>query len=803
MDQHRTDDRETLEIPESLPLLPVRDLVVFPYMIAPIFVSRPLSIAAIDEATDGDRLLFLAAQKEAREEHPGADAIHEVGTVCMIMRRRKLPDGRLKIVVQGIAKGRISRFLRSEPAIRVGIRPLHDQAAPVDDRVEAMLRSCRDDLEKIVQLGKAVSPDILAVIAGIGDPGRMADLVASHLALKVSEAQGLLACLDPVERLAMVGGYLQRERSLQKLQQHIQASAREEMSRSQREYFLREQLRQIQSQLGEGDGKLEEIEELRERIAKAGMPDDVKGEAEKQLRRLSGMHADSAEASVIRTYLDWLTDMPWANETPDRLDLREAKAVLDEDHYGLDEVKERLLEYLGVLKLKADMKGPILCLAGPPGVGKTSLGKSVARAMGRGFVRVSLGGVRDEAEVRGHRRTYVGAMPGRIVQAIKQAGSKNPVVLLDEVDKLGQDFRGDPSAALLEVLDPEQNKAFRDHYLNVDFDLSKVLFIATANLLDPIPGPLRDRMEVIRIAGYTDRDKLHICKQHILPRQLEAHGLGPDLFEISDRAIRTLIRGWTREAGLRNLERQIAKLCRKVARRVAEGRTRKTLITAKSLPRWLGPMRYVDDPALAVDEVGVSTGLAWTQVGGEILQVEASATPGKSGLILTGHLGDVMKESVRAALTWVRSRAGELGIAPSFFDEREIHVHVPAGAIPKDGPSAGIAMATALVSVATGIPVRHDVAMTGELTLRGRVMPIGGLKEKLLAARRHGIREVLIPVGNEKDLAEVPRIVSRRVRIVPVRTLDDVLERALAHPRAGAAANDPPVRRRRSAAGRG
>jgi len=801
MDHHRTDDRETFEIPESLPLLPVRDLVVFPYMIAPIFVSRPLSIAAIDEAFDGDRLLFLAAQKEARDERPGADAIHDVGTVCMIMRRRKLPDGRLKIVVQGIAKGRIERFLRSEPSIRVGIRPLHDEIAPNDDRVEAMLRSCRDDLERIVQLGKAVSPDILAVIAGIGEPGRMADLVASHLALKVSEAQGLLACLDPVERLATVGGYLQREHGLQQMQQHIQASAREEMSRSQREYFLREQLRQIQSQLGEGDGKLEEVEQLRERIAKAGMPEDVKGEANKQLRRLSGMHADSAEASVIRTYLDWLTEMPWAKETQDRLDLKEAKAVLDEDHYGLDEVKERLLEYLGVRKLKADMKGPILCLAGPPGVGKTSLGKSVARAMGRGFVRVSLGGVRDEAEVRGHRRTYVGAMPGRIVQAIKQAGSSNPVVLLDEVDKLGQDFRGDPSAALLEVLDPEQNKTFRDHYLNVDFDLSKVLFIATANLLDPIPGPLRDRMEVIPIAGYTDRDKLHISKRHILPRQLEAHGIGPELFEISDRALKTLIRGWTREAGLRNLERQTAKLCRKVARRVAEGRTRKTTIPAKSLPRWLGPMRYVDDPALAVDEIGVSTGLAWTQAGGEILQIEASATQGKGGLILTGQLGDVMKESVRAALTWVRSRAKELGIEPSFFDEREIHVHVPAGAIPKDGPSAGIAMATALVSVAAGIPARHDVAMTGELTLRGRVMPIGGLKEKLLAAMRHGIREVLIPAGNEKDLADVPSIVARRVRIVPVRTLDEVLERALATPRAPAAANDPPGRKRRSAAG--
>ncbi|HEY0838696.1 MAG TPA: endopeptidase La [Vulgatibacter sp.] len=790
MAQPRTDDRETFEVPESLPLLPIRDLVVFPYMIAPIFVSRELSVAAIDEAFEGDRLLFLSAQKEANDERPGEDAIHDVGTVGMIMRRRKLPDGRLKIVVQGLAKGRIRRFLQDEPSIRVRVAPLHDEQAPIDDRVEAMLRSCRDDLEKIVQMGKAVSPDILAVISGIAEPGRMADLVASHLALKVTEAQELLACLDPVERLAKVSGFLQRENGLQQMQRQIQTQAKEEMNRSQREYFLREQLRQIQSQLGEGDGKLEDIEQLRQRIAKAGMPKDVNAEAEKQLRRLAAMHADSAEAGVIRTYLDWLTEMPWSLQTEDRLDLKEANRVLDEDHYGLDEVKERLLEYLGVRKLKSDMKGPILCLAGPPGVGKTSLGKSVARAMGRSFVRVSLGGVRDEAEIRGHRRTYVGAMPGRIVQAIKQAGSNNPVVLLDEVDKLGQDFRGDPSAALLEVLDPEQNRSFRDHYLNVDFDLSKVLFIATANLLDPIPGPLKDRMEVIPIAGYTDRDKLHICKRHILPRQLEEHGLTPELFEITDRAWKTLIRGWTREAGLRNLERQVAKLCRKVARKVAEGRTRKTTISSKSLPRYLGPMRYVDDPASVVDEVGVATGLAWTQAGGEILQIEASATAGKSGLILTGQLGDVMKESVRAALTWVRSRAGELGIEPSFFDEREIHVHVPAGAIPKDGPSAGIAMATALVSVATGIPARHDVAMTGELTLRGRVMPIGGLKEKLLAAMRHGIREALIPAGNEKDLADLPPVVARKVRIVPVRTLDEVIGRALARPMGGSAAND-------------
>ncbi len=796
----RSDERETFEVPQSLPLLPIRDLVVFPYMIAPIFVSRELSIAAIDEAFDNGRLVFLASQKETLDDNPAPESLHSVGTVGMIMRRRKLPDGRIKIVVQGLAKGRIDAFLQQAPAIRVRVKPLPEGATPAaDDGVEALLRSCRDDLEKIVQLGKAVSPDILAVIAGIEEPGRLADLVASHLALKVPEAQALLECADPVERLRIVSGHLQRELSLQQMQQQIQSQAKEEMSRSQREYFLREQLRQIQSQLGEGDGKLEELDQLRKRIALSRMPADVLEEANKQLRRLEGMHGDSAEAAVIRTYLDWLTELPWAVETEDLLDLKQAKRVLDEDHYGLDEVKDRLLEYLGVRKLKADMKGPILCLAGPPGVGKTSLGKSVARALGRGFVRVSLGGVRDEAEIRGHRRTYVGAMPGRIIQAIKQSGSRNPVVLLDEVDKLGQDFRGDPSAALLEVLDPEQNNKFRDHYLNVDFDLSQVLFVATANLLDPIPGPLRDRMEVIRLAGYTEQDKLHICKRHIFPKQIEENGLGSELFEISDKAIKELIRGYTREAGLRNLERQAAKLCRKVARRVAEGRVRKTLITAKALPRYLGPLRYVDDPAQLRDEIGVSTGLAWTQAGGEILQIEASAMKGKSGLILTGQLGDVMKESVRAALTWVRSRAATFGIADGWFDDHEIHVHVPAGAIPKDGPSAGIAMATALVSVATGRPARHDVAMTGELTLRGRVMPIGGLKEKLLAAMRHGITDVIIPQGNEKDLIEVPAVVLRRLRVHAIRSLDEGIGLALAADVEPPAAQPPAKRRRRTA----
>jgi len=786
------DEHAPFEVPDVLPMLPIRDLVVFPYMIVPLFVSRDLSVAALEEAMARDRLIFLAAQRDLEDDNPRPDAIHSLGTVGMILRMRKLPDGRIKVLVQGMARARIESYLREAPALHVRVSALRERAIPrgsID--FDSLLRSTRENLERLVQLGKGLSPDIMMVTSGIQEPGRLADLVAANLTLKVGQAQALLETLDPLERLQRVNEELRAQLAVHQVQQQIQHQAREEMSRTQREYFLREQLRQIKSELGERDGKGDEIDELRAKVEAAGMPADVRQEADKQLRRLDGMHQDSAEAAVIRTHLEWLAELPWATQSDDVLDLKLAQQILDEDHYGLQRVKDRLLEYLGVRKLKADMKGPILCLAGPPGVGKTSLGRSVARAMGRQFVRVSLGGVRDEAEIRGHRRTYVGAMPGRIVQAIKQAGTKNPVVLLDEIDKLGQDFRGDPGSALLEVLDPEQNARFRDHYLGVDFDLSQVLFIATANLLDTIPGPLRDRMEVISIAGYTELDKLHICRRHVVPRQMAENGLTAEQIEITDRALKGIIRGWTREAGLRNLERQVGTVCRKVARKVAEGRERKTLVTRKSLPRYLGPTRFVEDAQLAEDEVGVVTGLAWTQAGGEILRIEASAMKGRGGLILTGQLGDVMKESARAALTWVRSRAEALGIEPVWFDDREIHIHVPAGAIPKDGPSAGVAMATAIVSLATGRPVRRDVAMTGESTLRGRVMAIGGLKEKLLAAMRHGIAEVAIPVENEKDLVEVPALVRRRLRIVPVRTADEVLALALVPAGATGAAKKP------------
>jgi len=797
------DEHTPFEVPDVLPLLPIRDLVVFPYMIVPLFVSRDLSVAALEEAMARDRLIFLAAQRDGADDAPRPDAIHSMGTVGMIMRMRKLPDGRFKVLVQGMARARIESWLRESPALTVRVTGLRERAVPrgsVD--LDSLLRSTRENLDRLVHVAKGLSPDIMMVTSGIHEPGRLADLIASNLSLKVEVAQSLLETLDPLERLQRVNEELRAQLATHQVQQQIQSQAREEMSRTQREYFLREQLRQIRAELGEGDGKAEEIEELRRRLDEAGLPPEARAEADKGLRRLESMHQDSAEAAVIRTHLDWLADLPWAKESQDTIDLRVAQEVLDEDHYGLQRVKDRLLEYLGVRKLKADMKGPILCLAGPPGVGKTSLGRSVARAMGRQFVRVSLGGVRDEAEVRGHRRTYVGAMPGRIVQAIKQAGTRNPVVLLDEIDKLGNDFRGDPAAALLEVLDPEQNAKFRDHYLGVDFDLSRVLFIATANLLDTIPGPLRDRMEVISIAGYTELDKLHICRRHVVPRQIEENGLTPEQIQFTDKALKGIIRGYTREAGLRNLERQVGAVCRKVARRVAEGREGKTTVTSKSLARYLGPARWVEDEALATDEVGVVTGLAWTQAGGEILRIEASAMKGRGGLILTGQLGDVMKESARAALTWVRSRAPDFGIDEAFFDDREIHIHVPAGAIPKDGPSAGIAMAVALVSLATGRPVRRDVAMTGEISLRGRAMPIGGLKEKLLAAMRSGVAEVAIPVENEKDLVEVPRLVKKRVRVVPVRAADEVIELAL-RPAGGARNATREKGKSKAGAGRG
>ncbi|MDO3378384.1 endopeptidase La [Geoalkalibacter halelectricus] len=771
---------QDLTIPESLPLLPVRDVVVFPYMILPLFVGREKSVAAVEAALAGDRLIMLAAQKEFGEEEPGVDDIYTVGTVAMIMRMLKMPDGRVKILVQGLAKAQLTGFVTADPYFRVGVERLHEP--PIDPalEVEALMRTVRNQLGQAVSLGKAISPEVLVVVENMEDAGSLADVIASNIGLKVAEAQEVIEILDPLERLRRVKDLLARELELLAMQADIQTQAKEEMGKSQREYFLREQLRAIQSELGDADPRAQDVAELREKLEKAGLPKEAREEADKQLRRLETMHAESAEYSMQRTYLDWLVDLPWKKSTRDNLNLAKAHEVLEEDHYNLEKIKERILEFLAVRKLKKEMKGPILCFVGPPGVGKTSLGKSIARALGRKFVRISLGGMRDEAEIRGHRRTYVGALPGRIIQGLKQAGTNNPVFMLDEIDKLGMDFRGDPSSALLEVLDPEQNHAFSDHYINLAFDLSNVMFIATANIMDPVPSALKDRMEVIRLSGYTAEEKLHIAERYLIPRQREANGLKEGQIRFSANALLRLITEYTAEAGLRNLEREIGSICRKVARRFAEGRQKKAVtVTETAVARYLGPPRFLPEEERAEHEVGVATGLAWTEVGGDVLYVEVNTMKGKGGLTLTGHLGDVMKESAQAALSFARARAEELGIDPAFFETHDIHVHVPAGAIPKDGPSAGVTMATALISALTKRPVSKDVAMTGELTLRGKVLPIGGLKEKVLAAVRHHVGTVLMPWRNEKDLEDIPAHLRKKVKLISVRTMDDVLKAAL------------------------
>jgi len=772
-------ESEELKIPEVLPLLPVRDVVVYPFMIIPLFVGREMSVKAVDSALAGDRMILLATQHEIGEEDPTPDKIYEVGTVAMIMRMLKLPDGRVKILVQGLSKARITEYVTEKPFHTVRIEKMVD--APLQDislETEALVRTVREQLTKVIELGKQVSPEVMVILENIQDPGSMADLIASNLGLKVADAQVLLEMNNPILRLTKVNDFLNREVELLSVQAKIQSAAREEMGKNQREYYLREQMRAIQQELGDGEGK-EEIAEIRKAIEAAKMPEASLKEALKQLSRLENMHPDAGEAGIIRTYLDWLVELPWSKSTRDSLDIVRAKQILDDDHYYLDKIKERILEFLAVRKLKKKMKGPILCFVGPPGVGKTSLGKSIARAMNRKFVRVSLGGVRDEAEIRGHRRTYIGALPGRIIQGMKQAGSNNPVFMLDELDKLGYDYKGDPSSALLEVLDPEQNHSYSDHYINMPFNLSNVMFIATANQIDPVPSALRDRMEVINLAGYTEEEKLEIARRYLVPRQTKENGLKAKHISFDDDAIREIISKYTREAGLRNLERQIGTVCRKVARKVAEGSTRAIKVGAKNLHSFLGAPKYLREEDLDKNEVGVVNGLAWTPVGGEILHIEATLMKGKSGLTLTGQLGDVMKESVQAAHSYIRAHADILHINPDFFQEHEIHVHVPAGAIPKDGPSAGIAMTTALVSILTSIPVKKDVAMTGEVTLRGKVLPIGGLKEKILAAVRSRMRMVIIPDQNKKDLEDIPAEILKKVKIVPVHDVGEVLKLAL------------------------
>ncbi|MGE0917629.1 endopeptidase La [Trichlorobacter lovleyi] len=769
---------EELRIPELLPLLPIRDVVVYPFMIIPLFVGREMSIKAVDQALAGDRMIMLATQHDIGDEDPTPDKIYNVGTVAMIMRMLKLPDGRVKILVQGLVKAKITEFVEFKPFHTVRIERLVEPAAVDNLETEALMRTVREQLAKIAELGKQISPEVMVILENITDPGSMADLIASNLGLKLSEAQMLLEIEDPVRRLTKVNDLLAREHEMLSVQAQIQNAAREEMGKNQKEYYLREQMKAIQQELGDHDGK-EELEELRKSIESAKMPENVQKEALKQLGRLERMHGDSGEAGVIRTYLDWLIEIPWSKTTRDSLDIIRAKNILDEDHSYLDKVKERILEFLAVRKLNKQMKGPILCFVGPPGVGKTSLGKSIARALNRKFVRISLGGVRDEAEIRGHRRTYLGALPGRIIQGMKQAGTKNPVFMLDELDKLGYDYKGDPSAALLEVLDPQQNNSFSDHYVNLPYDLSNVLFVATANLSDPIPSALFDRMEVINIPGYTEEEKLEIATRYLVPRQLKDNGLKAKHIQFEEEALKEIIAKYTREAGLRNLEREIGNVCRKVARKIAEGHKRQIKITPAAVATFLGAAKFLREDEMDKNEVGVVNGLAWTSVGGEVLHIEATTMAGKGGMTLTGQLGDVMKESVQAALAYIRSHGSEFHINPDWFQENEIHVHVPAGAVPKDGPSAGCAMVTALVSVLTKVPVRKDVAMTGEFSLRGKVLPIGGLKEKILAAVRAGMKMVIIPEQNRKDLEDIPKAMQKKVKIVPVKEIDEVLKLAL------------------------
>jgi ATP-dependent Lon protease len=773
-------EQPPIEIPQTMPLLPIRDIVVFPAMVLPLFVGRDLSIKAIDEALANNRMVVLAAQRTLDVEQPKPDDIHAIGTVGMIMRMLKLPDGRTKILVQGLARAKVVEYLQTSPFYRVKIDRIKEtKLTELTLESEALIRAVREQLDKIVGFGRVLLPDVLALVENLDDPGRLADMVVSNLGLKVEAAQEVLEIAEPLDRLRKVNDLLAKELEVLSMQQKIQAEAKGEMDKIQREYYLREQLKAIQKELGESDERAEEISEFRKRIKDAKMGDKVLKEADKQLTRLEKMHPDSAEATTVRTYLEWLVELPWSKKTKDILDLKAAQKILDEDHYDLEKVKERILEYLAVRKLKEKMKGPILCFVGPPGVGKTSLGRSIARALGREFVRVSLGGIRDEAEIRGHRRTYVGAMPGRIIQGIKQAGSNNPVFMMDEIDKIGMDFRGDPSAALLEVLDPEQNSAFSDHYLGVPFDLSNVMFVTTANLMDPIPSPLRDRMEVIHISGYTLEEKVGIAKNFIIPRQLTEHGVKPSQLSFADSALETMIGEYTREAGVRNLEREIATVIRKVARKIAEGKEHGAQITKQAIPRYLGTPKFLPESEQERDEVGVATGLAWTETGGDLIYVEASVVKGKGHLTLTGHLGDVMKESAQAALSYIRSREKKLGIGPDTFAKNDLHIHVPAGAIPKDGPSAGITMATALASALTNVPISKEVAMTGEVTLRGRVLPIGGLKEKLLAAKRAGLKTVILPDRNRKDIDDVPKHIRRGLHLVYAQTMDDVLRTAL------------------------
>jgi ATP-dependent Lon protease len=776
----QTPEQQQITIPDVLPVLPMPDIVIFPYMIVPLFVNRERSAKAVDHALAENRMIMLVSQKDPNIDEPKAADLYDFGTVSVIMRMLKMPDGRVRILVQGFSRAQVEFFDESNPYISAKILPRAEpQVTAATPELEALIRNVKSSLERMVSLGKNISPDLVAIAANLDDPGRLSDLVASNLDLKVDKAQEVLQLIDPIDRLRRVHQLMTKETEVLEIQNDINTQARGEMDKTQREFYLRQQMKAIQQELGEGNELQEEIEQYREKIKKTKMPKEVQEEADRQLGRLERMHPDAAETATLRNYLDWMVSLPWSKSTKDNLDLKKAQQILDDDHYGLGKIKDRIIEHLAVRKLKKDSKGPILCFVGPPGVGKTSLGKSIARALGRKFVRMSLGGVHDEAEIRGHRRTYVGAMPGRVIQSIHQAGTNNPVFMMDEVDKIGADFRGDPSSALLEVLDPEQNFAFRDNYLNVPFDLSNVMFVTTANMLDPIQPAFRDRMEIIQLSGYTEEEKLEIAKRHLIPKQIEQHGLKKSQINFTDEGIRSMINLYTQEAGLRNLEREIAAVCRKVAKQVATGEKKVRKIHTDNLDQFLGRPKIFQEELLKRDQIGVATGLAWTPVGGDVLFIEATAMKGRGGLTLTGQLGDVMKESAQAALSYARSHAKEFGIPDDFFSKNDIHVHVPEGAIPKDGPSAGVTMATAILSLLTGKAVHRKIAMTGEITLRGEVLPVGGIKEKVLAARRAKIDTVILPSLNKRDLEDVNETIRKEMQFILVDDVKSVFKAAL------------------------
>jgi ATP-dependent Lon protease len=785
---------QQLQIPETLPVLPLRDIVIYPFMIVPLFVSREKSIRAVDVALGENRMIFLVSQRDLDKEEPAGEDLYTTGTVAVIMRMLKLPDGRIRILVQGLSRAHVEEVTDTGEYLKARLTALPEASAPERPlEIEALVRNVRASMERATNLGKNVSPEVMAIVASLDEPGRLADLAASNLELKVEDAQSVLDIADTTERLRRVNDLLNKEIEVLTVQQEINTQARADIDRSQREFFLRQQLKAIQTELGEGNELAEEIAQFREKIEAAHMPKHAEEESLRQLKKLERMHPDAAETATLRNWMEIMLDLPWSKASVDNLDLLKAQQILDEDHYGLERVKERIIEALAVRKLKPKPKGSILCLVGPPGVGKTSLGRSIARALDRKFVRLSLGGLHDEAEIRGHRRTYVGAMPGRIIQALQQAGTNNPLIMLDEIDKVGQDFRGDPSSALLEVLDPEQNNSFRDNYLGIVFDLSNVMFMTTANILDTVQAALRDRMEVIRLAGYTEEEKLEIARRHLIPKQIEENGIAAKNLQISKPALAAVIQQYTQEAGLRQLEREIGRVCRKVARRIAEGKTETVRVTPKNVHEYLGAPKVFPEEILKKDQIGVATGLAWTAVGGDVLFIEALRMKGKGNLVLTGQLGEVMRESAQAAYSYAKSRARELDIPEEDFEKFDLHIHIPEGAIPKDGPSAGITLATAMVSALAQRAVHKDVAMTGEITLRGNVLPIGGVKEKVLAARRARVSKVILPQLNRRDMDEIPKELFGEMQFVFVDNVREVFREALKEKTAQA---QPPARER-------